>query len=142
MTQSSIFVPFLGLMFLTFIVWTYMYIRRLHFLHVNQIDPQQFATRSSAMASAPDDLQNPSNNLQNLFELPVVYYALCLYLYAVGQVDVTHLVCAYMFLGFRIVHSLIHCTFNKVLWRFLTYAAAAITLWVMVIRSLFALWLT
>ncbi|MDH3646689.1 MAG: MAPEG family protein [Gammaproteobacteria bacterium] len=141
MAQTAIFVPFLGVMFLSFLVWTYMYVRRLHFFHVNQVDPQSFATRASAMSAAPDALQNPSNNLQNLFELPVLFYALCLYLYSVGQVDEPHVICAYLFLGFRAVHSLIHCTVNKVIWRFLTYAAAAIALWTMVVRSVLNLWM-
>lgn len=141
MVQSTIFAPFLGMMFLSFIVWTYMYVRRLHFFRVNRIDPQQFATRSaSAKAGAPGYLQSPSDNLQNLFELPVLFYALCLYLYAAGQVDSIHLVCAYLFLGFRGLHSLIHCTVNRVIWRFLAYVAAAIALWTMVGRSVVVYW--
>ncbi|MDH3588342.1 MAG: MAPEG family protein [Gammaproteobacteria bacterium] len=138
MQQSAILTPFIGMMLLSFIVWTYMYALRLHFFHANRVDPQAFATRAKSMGAGPDRLQNPSNNLQNLFELPVLFYALCLYLFVTTQVDTGQVVCAYTFLGFRTVHSLIHCTVNLVLWRFLAYAAAAIALWIMLIRAVVA----
>ena len=32
-------------------------------------------------------MSNPSDNLKNLFEMPVLFYALSLYLYATSQVD-------------------------------------------------------
>lgn len=134
MQQSDIFLPFTGMLLLSFLVWVYMYTRRLHFFYANRIDPQSFATRAQAMAAGPVGIQNPANNLQNLFELPVLFYALCLYLFVTAQVDPVHLTCAWLFLAFRAMHSAIHCTFNRVVLRFLSYAAAAVALWVMVVR--------
>ena len=135
MQQSAIFGPFIGMMLLSFLVWTYMYARRLHFFYAEKIDPQRFAARAKSMGAGPDAVQNPANNLLNLFELPVLFYALCLYLFVTNQVDQVHVVCGWIFLTFRTLHSLIHSTFNRVLLRFLSYAAAAISLWVMVIRA-------
>ena len=43
------------------------------------------------------------------------------------------------FVTFRVVHSLIHCGYNKVEHRFAAYMLAAIGLWVMVIRSALSL---
>ena len=135
MQQSAIFGPFIGMMLLSFAVWTYMYVRRLHFIFVNRVDPQKFATRAEAMAAGPPALQNPSNNLMNLFELPVLFYALCLYLHVTGTVTQLDIVAAWVFLVFRVAHSTIHCTVNIVMARFTTYAVAALALWFLLARA-------
>lgn len=57
-----------------------------------------------------------------------------LYLYAVQQVDGWYLSAAWVFLVFRVLHSVVHCTFNFVPLRFWLYALAAMALWFMVLR--------
>jgi hypothetical protein len=81
-------------------------------------------------------VSNPSDNLRNLFELPVIFYALALYLYVAGRVDSPYLSMAWIFVVLRILHSLVHCTFNKVLLRFGIYVVSALVLWAMVLRAL------
>ena len=39
MDQSAIFGPFFAMLGLSFVVWTYMYVRRIHFLQANAIEP-------------------------------------------------------------------------------------------------------
>jgi hypothetical protein len=133
--QSAIFVPFLGVMLLTFLVWLYMYIRRLRFLIGHDLDPQTVSTPDKAARVIPGHINRASDNLKNLFELPVLFYAVCLYLYIRTQVDTWHLVCAWGFLLMRVVHSAIQCTINLVVPRFLAYALASLALWIMIIRS-------
>jgi hypothetical protein len=70
----------------------------------------------------------------NLFELPVIFYACVLALYVLRQADHIHVICAYGFLLFRVLHSLIHCTYNNIMQRFAVYAIASFFLWVMVVR--------
>jgi hypothetical protein len=133
--QSAILVPFIGMMLLTLLVWVYMYVRRLGYLFSHGIDAQSVATPEKAARIIPEEVNNASNNLKNLFELPVLFYALCLYLFITGQVDAWYLACAWAFLFFRAIHSVIQCTINRVLPRFLVYALASLALWIMVIRS-------
>jgi len=135
MSADAIFGPFLGMLLLTLVVWVVMYVRRLAFLRVNRVDPQKLTTPERGAAIIPEQVSYPSYNLRNLFELPVVFYALCLYLYVSGRVDDTYVFAAWLFLGSRIVHSLVHCTVNIVTLRFLAYAVGAITLWFMVVRA-------
>lgn len=135
MEQTAIFTPFLGMLMLTLIVWVYMYIKRLGYLSGRDIDPQSLATPDKIAQIIPDEINNPANNLKNLFELPVLFYAICLYLYVTQQVDTVHLYSAYAFFVFRAIHSVVQCTFNKVMVRFAVYAAASIALWLMVIRA-------
>ncbi len=135
MNQYSIFIPFFGLMLLTVLVWIYMYYLRLSYIMSNKVDPQSLATTSQAVDLIPIKVNTPSENLINLFELPVLFYATCIYLYVTQQVDTTFLILAYCFLIFRVVHSVIHCTYNKVTQRFYVYILSSLTLWVFIIRA-------
>jgi hypothetical protein len=132
--QASIFMPFFVLILLTIVVWIVMYARRIPLtlrsgLHPNQLTPQELARIS------PPGVSNPSDNLKNLFEVPVIFYALALYLYVSGQVDSLYVVLAWIFVGLRVAHSLVHCTFNTILLRFGIYIVSTLTLWAMVARA-------
>ena len=135
MTQSLIFQPFLGMMLLNLAVATYMYIRRLSYLHVNRIDPATLSTPRSGARIIPDDVSLPAYNLHNLVELPILFYALCIYLYVTRNVDTVYVACAWWFLLFRVSHSLVHCTINNVPMRFTVYVLSSLGLWVMVARA-------
>lgn len=127
--------PFFGMMILTFLVWIYMYIRRLSWIANNKPDPVTLSTPEKLAQTLPEHINYASYNLKNLFELPVLFYAVCLYLMCTDVVDEVHIICAYVFLSFRILHSLIHCTINFVPARFVTYLIASIALWTMIVRS-------
>jgi hypothetical protein len=133
MDQTSIVAPFVGTMLLTVVVWIYMYVRRIPFVLRNNLTPQQL-TPSELARLSPPDVANPSDNLKNLFELPTVFYAVVLYLYAAREVDALYLGAAWIFFAFRVLHSVVHCTFNFVPLRFWLYAISAVALWFMVMR--------
>lgn len=135
MNNSGILLPFFGVMLLTLVVWIVMYIRRTSYLVGNRIDLRKVDTPEKAAAVIPGDISLASHNLTNLFELPVIFYAVCLYLYGTGMVDGFYVIAAWWFFAFRIIHSLIHCTYNKVVHRFSAYMLAALALWAMVIRA-------
>ena len=123
------------MMFLTLLVWVYMYVRRISFLLRDKVDLRKVDTPEKMTIVVPDNVALAAHNLKNLFELPVIFYAACLYLYATAIVDVAYLVAAWVFFGFRLLHSLIHCTSNIVIYRFLAYLASALALWFMVLRA-------
>ncbi len=135
MNKTAILVPFFGVMLLTLAVWVYMYIRRIAYLKGEKVDLRIVDTPEKAAAVVPENVSLASHNLKNLFELPVLYYAVCLYLFASNSVDGIYLLAAWWFLAFRVVHSLVHCSYNKVEHRFAAYMLSAIALWVMVIRA-------
>lgn len=139
MNQAGIFIPFMGMLLLTMVVWFYMYYRRLVFLTREKVDPQQAATTQQMLNIVPTRVNLPSENLINLFELPVLFYALCLYLYVTAQVDAVYLVLAYVFFVFRVLHSVIHCTYNRVMHRFYAYSVSTLALWGMIVLALLGL---
>ena len=68
----------------------------------------------------------------------MLFYALVLYLFATQQVDATYVAAAWVFFGFRVLHSAMHCTLNIVNVRFALYLVSAIALWFMAIRAALA----
>jgi hypothetical protein len=97
---------------------------------------QAYTTPDKAAGYLPEEISYPSNNFKNLFELPVLFYALCLYLYVTATVESADVFAAWLFLLFRVIHSAIHCTVNIVMARFMAYSAAALALWFMLGRAI------
>lgn len=134
MDQKAIFAPIFAMFLLTLTVWIYMYARRIPFITKNSFPPEKLQPLEFARLSPPA-VSNPSDNLKNLFELPVLFYALGNYLFVTSQVDRLYLLISWIFVGFRILHSLVHCTINRVLLRFYLYLTASLALWCMVLRT-------
>ena len=135
MTQDAIFSPFFATVFLTFLVWVYMYIRRISFITSRKISPNDLAVPGALAQISPPEVFNPSDNFKNLFEIPVLFYALVLYLFVTKQVDTVYVNAAWLFVLFRALHSAVHCTFNSIMLRFYLYLFATLTLWFMALRA-------
>ena len=134
-SQEAIFGPFFATVLLTFAVWVYMYVRRIAFIQASGLTPEELAVPGMLAERSPAAVSNPSDNLKNLFELPVLFYALVLYLFVTQQVDAVHVGAAWVFVAFRALHSAVHCTFNRVMVRFSLYAVSAAALWLMAARA-------
>ena len=124
------------MMILTAVVWIYMYYRRISFILSQGIRPQDLRTPERASAILPETAQYSANNLRNLFELPVIFYALCLYLYVTQSVDIVYMGAAWLYLALRVLHSAIQCTVNRVKHRFYVYFASSLVLWFMAARAI------
>lgn len=135
MTHESILLPMLGMMVLTAIVWVVLYAKRIPAMRRAGKPTQAYTTPDRGLEILPDEVSYPAYNFKNLFELPVLFYALCLYLYATSTAGTADVIAAWLFLVFRVVHSAIHCTVNIVMARFLAYSAAALALWFMLGRA-------
>jgi hypothetical protein len=135
MTQSAIFSPFFATILLTLIVWVYMYIRRISFITNMNLSPKDMATPGTLERLSPPSVSNPSDNLKNLFEIPVLFYILVLYLFVTNQVDAVYVNAAWIFFVFRVLHSAVHCTFNLVMLRFYLYLVSTLAVWFMFIRA-------
>ena len=138
MEQTAIFGPFLATMLLTLLVWVYMYIRRISFIRKNNIGPREMAVPGALAQISPPAVSNPSDNLKNLFEVPLLFYALALYLFVTGQVDAVYVNTGWVFVLFRVLHSAVHCTFNLVMLRFYLYLIATLAVWFMLARAALA----
>lgn len=138
MTQTAIFGPFLAMMLLTLVVWFTMYVRRSGLIRRNRINPQDLAAPGALAQLSPAEVANPSDNFRNLFEVPVLFYALALYVFVTGQVDAAYLWAGWLFVAFRVLHSAVHCTVNIIMLRFYLYLVSSLAVWFMLARACLA----
>lgn len=131
---SAIFTPFVGMMVLTFLVWLWLLVKRLGYATSHDIGPHKLQTPAQLAEQLPDRIMAPAHNLANLFELPVLFYALCLFIYAANIVDTMFVSAAYTFFIARAAHSVIHCSYNKVMHRFIAYLVSSFALWFILAR--------
>jgi hypothetical protein len=132
--DRAIFWPLVAQTTLTGIVWLRLYFTRLREMRRRGISPQALASRT-ATATMQDSAA--ADNFANLFEVPVLFYAICVALAAAGLVTPLQLGLAWAFVGLRAAHSLVHVTYNRVMHRFAIYVAA--TLCVFMMWALFAI---
>jgi hypothetical protein len=127
MRQELILLPAVGLVLLTMIIWVLLYVRRTAAIRAHRMSPQAFETRSSR---APlEEQASVSDNFQNLLELPVLFYVLAVALYATQRADPSYLWLLWGFVAMRVVHSLVHVTYNRVMHRFAAYFLGGVLLW-------------
>jgi hypothetical protein len=135
MPQTAILGPVFATILLTFLVWILMYVRRIHFINHGAISPSDLAVPGELTRLSPPRVANPSDNLKNLFEIPVIFYALALLLLVTARVDAIHLTAAWVFVAFRVLHSAVHCTINVVMLRFTLYLISTLAVWFMAART-------
>ncbi|MDO8417172.1 MAG: MAPEG family protein [Agitococcus sp.] len=134
--MHSLVMPMLSLMSLTAFVWVWMYITRIGYMQKNHIDPQAVFSRVRLLQVLPDEIQAPANNLNNLLELPVIFYGLCLLNLIQQTTSDSLLNLAWLYVVLRVIHSLIQCSYNKVIHRFTVYFLSSIVLWLMLAISI------
>ncbi|WP_447939828.1 MAPEG family protein [Pseudoxanthomonas mexicana] len=122
---------------LTFLVWVRLYQLRLGEMARKRIDAQDLANAADSVRLLVDT--RASDNFRNLFELPVLFYAGVLLAAQLGVSDAVSLALAWAFVGLRTVHSLVHCTWNHVMTRFVVYALATLVLIAFWVRLALAL---
>ena len=139
MQQTAIFEPVFATVLLSFVVWLYMYVRRIHFITRLELSPKDLAVPGRLAELSPPEVSNPSDNLKNLFEIPLIFYLLATYLFVVNQVDTLYLAAAWIFVALRVLHSAVHCTVNIVLLRFYLYLFSTAAVWFIAGRAIWSL---
>ncbi|MFZ4689787.1 MAG: MAPEG family protein [Polymorphobacter sp.] len=123
--------PMVAMVFLTFAVWCMLFIRRIPKVKSDPVPLDAMRIRATRPILSEQEMA-ANDNLMNLFELPVLFYALCLALAVTGFSGAFLTIGCWGYVALRAVHSVVHCTFNNVLLRFAAYLASTLLL--------FALW--
>lgn len=126
MNFTPIIYPLLAQVALTFCLMFIMAVSR-----VKAAQARRYKLRDIAVNSAnyPDDVRKSGNSYVNQFELPVLFYLICIVLIIAGPGNNKfYLMLAWAFVASRIVHAFIHVTSNNVIRRFYAFLAGAIIL--------------
>ena len=117
---TDILWPTFALVALIYGVWFVMYVARFRHLKANPPGPEDFASGSRALAYF-EPVEMPANNLRNLFEMPVLYFALVPLLLLTHHANLIQVALAWGYVVLRAVHSFIHIGPKRVMPRFVVY---------------------
>jgi len=139
MSFNPILLPLLAMVFLTFAVWVVLFVLRIPEIKRNNIDPEDLKDRAESHKLLKVSAA-ASNNLKNLFEMPVLFYVAALLATALLIQDTLLTSLAWGFVITRAIHSLIQCSYNRVMHRFPVYMLSCIfllLLWIRLAQYLF-----
>jgi hypothetical protein len=122
MTADPIWQPVAAMVFVTALVWIKLYADRLSEMRAKRINPQSLATVRAAGSQL--ERTQAADNFRNLFEVPVLFYVLCIALAVTSASTPGFVAAAWAYVILRALHSLIHITYNRVIHRFLVYVSS------------------
>ena len=122
--------PTFALVALVFVVWFTLFIQRMAHVRRNPPRRDDFADGEASLRYFRP-VEMPANNLANLFEMPVLYFALVPLLIVTAQASRVQVTLAWLFVLARFIHSFIHIGPKKVQPRFLAYVVSVVFLMAM-----------
>lgn len=126
MRNLEILYPVIALAAWTFLVLLIIPFVRVRSVRRREISPNDFKYGESP--AVPPNVSIPNRNYMNLLELPMLFYVVCVVLYVTAGAPRQGIYLAWAYVGLRIVHSLIHLTYNRVLHRLFAFTLSNITL--------------
>jgi len=126
MTTDPIWQPAAAMVLVTALVWIKLYADRLGEMREKRISPQSIATARAAGGRLENT--QAADNFRNLFEVPLLFYVLCIALAVTGGSTPGFVAAAWAYVILRALHSLIHVTYNRVTHRFLIYVSSTVLL--------------
>ena len=129
--------PIVAMVGITLLAWLRLYQLRFAEMLRRKIDPQSIALSAQKDAGLSDT--RGADNVNNQFQLPVLFYLACV-VGILADGDAILLQLGWAFVATRFVHALIQWTYNRVVHRVLAYAFGALILWAMWGRIAFGLW--
>jgi len=128
--HTTFYWPMLALVLLTAVIWAMAVGRRVREIRRRRL-PLQSLARARDVAVAFEDSQ-VMDNLNNLLQMPVLFYVACLALAQIGAASLPLLGLAWAYVLLRVAHTVIQVTSNRVRHRFYVWMTSCL--------ALFGLW--
>jgi len=129
----ALLAPMFALAAWTGVVLLLVAYRRVRAGVTGEVHPREFALGETSKVPVRVALAN--RNYMNLLELPVLFYVGCLVGIVTGAATPAVQALAWTYVALRIVHSIVHVTYNRIIHRFTVFAlsnAVLIALWALV----------
>lgn len=139
MDTTGFLTPVIVLIIWTLIVWIILYARRLPVLaKAGPMTDDVKSPDGQWKSVMPLKVQAPAHNYNHLMEQPTIFYAFMFWALLSGVGTALIGLLAWIYVGLRIVHSVIQISAGPVMARFLVFATSTICLMVMIALALLA----
>jgi len=110
--NAEIFIPMYYMVLLTLSVFLLSTLLRFKNILVDKSHTGSELMKIPLPSSAAEITKQADRNLANLFEFPILFYAICIVLYVSGKADDFFLLLGFWFVGLRVAHSVYHIFIN------------------------------
>jgi hypothetical protein len=136
--QSALLGPVIGLVLWSFVMWGWMYATRIPFLVKNKLIYDPHRPAADFLAQIPATIRWKADNYNHLMEQPTLFYAVALTLAVVGDDNAVNVALAWLYVGTRVVHSLVQAIVNAIIVRFWIFVMSSLVLLALTIRAALA----
>jgi len=130
---KPLLLPLLAQVLLTLIVLYTMARQRVNEMKRKKIHPQRVDNRRDSSKLFKDSAAS-LDNYHNQFESPVLFYVAILLTLMLMLQDSVIVVLAWIYVGLRYAHSIIHLTYNRVMHRFTIFIVSGVVLFAIWVR--------
>ncbi|WP_395405682.1 MAPEG family protein [Pseudoduganella sp. UC29_106] len=137
MSEQSILYPVFALAFWTSLVLLLIPIVRARAVKRREIVVDDFKYGESP--AVPCHVSLPNRNYMNLLQAPMLFYVACIVAYVAHAASPLALGLAWAYVALRVVHSVIHLSYNNVIHRLTAFGLSNVVLallWIMVWQAL------
>lgn len=137
MIGMDILQPVVALLAWTMVMWVWMYATRIPAMLKAGLDAKSMVgtTGAGLRAQLPDTVSWKADNYNHLHEAPTLFYAVAIVLAIIGQGDGFNTTLAWAYVAFRVAHSIVQATVNKVALRFALFALSSLVLMALILHA-------
>ena len=131
MPYTPLVAPVVALVAWTLVMMIWMYAVRFPAMRRKGISLKgRVGSKTGALDGVVEDqVQWKAHNYNHLMEQPTLFYAICFALVLLGGGEAwINVLLGWLYVGFRIAHSLVQATVNVVRWRFYLFVGASFCL--------------
>jgi hypothetical protein len=132
---QPILAPVISLVLWSFVMLAWLYAGRISAVTKLGIIYDPLRPPEEFHAQLPASTRWKGDNYNHLMEQPTIFYGVALTLAVLGAGTGWNVVLAWLYVGLRIVHSLVQATVNLVMIRFRVFMIASFVLLVMTVRA-------
>jgi hypothetical protein len=128
----SILFPVFAMALITFVVGPFMLTTRINSVKNGIVHIEYYETFQGG--EPPASVLQTTRHWSNLYEAPTLFYIACLMAFSLQLESALILAMAWLYVAVRLIHSVIHLTYNRVYHRliaFLTSQFILIAIWIL-----------
>lgn len=135
MFGHGMLLPVMALVGWTFVMWFWMYATRIPAIQRLGIDMGKLS-RTGAPLVLPPRVARVADNYNHLHEQPTIFYAVALVAQLTGGMDTITIGLGWIYVGLRVVHSLVQATRNVIPIRFAIFSLGSLVLMAIWVRTM------
>ncbi|MCO1336382.1 MAPEG family protein [Microbulbifer sp. OS29] len=127
--------PVVALVIWSLVMWVWMYATRLPAIASMKMKMNPEAPAGTQMSNLPPRVRWKADNYNHLMEQPTIFYAIVFSLAFLDAATGVNIFVSWVYVGLRVVHSLVQALTNKIEIRFVIFLFSSISLFILTFNA-------